>query len=521
MEKTRLLKDSAPGQQFHWLVQSVKDYGIFLMDPQGYIQTWNPGAARIKDYTADEVIGQHFSLFYTQKDRKRRKPDEALRIALVVGQYEEQGWRVRKDQTLFKASVVITPVYDYQGQHTGFAKVIREVTERSLAEPEASSRPPYNQFWSALIDTSPAGLAWFEPVYGPQNQIIDFSVKFLGKQSNAADSKRSVETLAGQSLLSLYPNVQTQPLWQQLLVCYQTGRSQKLADQYAEEGISTWIEGTLIKRGHEVLGVFQDVTLLKRVQLELEQQVVSLKQTQQRVSRAYQREQEMNRLKTDFVKLVTHQFRTPMTSILLNAELLKRHGERSGDKEIAQRVVGYTQQVVGQIHQLNRLISNVLVHERVQLNQITAHKQRVDLVAFCQNFLHEQNHQEAYHRVVFRAQKPQVDVQADPILLEQVLENLISNALKYSNASNSPVEVTVTASARSGKLLVKDYGIGIPAGELKHLTRSFFRASNAANYSGTGLGLSLTTRLVKLQGGRLTIDSEQHHYTQMTVRLPL
>ncbi len=120
-------------QRFRLLVQEVKDYAIFMLDPVGRIVTWNDGAQKIKGYTADEIIGQSFSRFFTSEDLERRKPEEGLRIAAAAGRWEEEGWRIRKDGSRFWASVVITGVHDTEGNLVGFAKITRDVTEGKLA----------------------------------------------------------------------------------------------------------------------------------------------------------------------------------------------------------------------------------------------------------------------------------------------------------------------------------------------------------------------------------------------------
>lgn len=124
----------AAEERFRLLVDSVKDYGIFLIDPTGVIQSWNKGAERIKGYGADEIIGKHFSVFYTKEDVDRGHPAWELEEAMKVGKYEEEGWRVRKDGTRFWANIVITPLKDNHGTHVGFAKVTRDLTERKESE---------------------------------------------------------------------------------------------------------------------------------------------------------------------------------------------------------------------------------------------------------------------------------------------------------------------------------------------------------------------------------------------------
>ena len=122
--------------RFRLLVQGVLDYAIFMLDPSGCIVSWNAGAERIKGYAADEIIGQHFSVFYPPEDNAAGKPARELEIAIAEGRLEDEGWRIRKDGTRFWANVVITALVDEQGVLQGFGKVTRDMTERRAAQEE-------------------------------------------------------------------------------------------------------------------------------------------------------------------------------------------------------------------------------------------------------------------------------------------------------------------------------------------------------------------------------------------------
>src|SRR5215203_5461959 len=123
-------------ERFRLLVEGVKDYAIFMLDPDGKVASWNEGAHRIKGYRQQEILGRHFSIFYPEEDLKRSKPERELEIAQEMGTYEEEGWRVRKDGSRFWASVLITALWDEAGGLRGFAKVTRDITERKQAEEE-------------------------------------------------------------------------------------------------------------------------------------------------------------------------------------------------------------------------------------------------------------------------------------------------------------------------------------------------------------------------------------------------
>jgi PAS domain S-box-containing protein len=117
-------------RNFRLLVSNITDYALYMLDPDGYISSWNAGGERIKGYSAGEIIGQHFSRFYTEADRAAGRPARALAIARDSGRYEEEGWHVRKDGSFFWASVIIDPIRDDDGSLVGFAKITRDITER-------------------------------------------------------------------------------------------------------------------------------------------------------------------------------------------------------------------------------------------------------------------------------------------------------------------------------------------------------------------------------------------------------
>ena len=134
---TRLMIDAdnrREGDAFRLLVESTVDYAIFMLNPEGLVSSWNAGAKRIKGYEADEIIGKHFSTFYTPEAVAAGWPEHELRESERVGRFEDEGWRVRKDGSLFWANVVITPIRGHDGTLRGFAKVTRDMTERKANE---------------------------------------------------------------------------------------------------------------------------------------------------------------------------------------------------------------------------------------------------------------------------------------------------------------------------------------------------------------------------------------------------
>ncbi len=124
------------GESFRLLVETVQDYAIFLLDPGGHVTSWNPGAEHIKGYSSNEILGRHISIFYTPEDQKANRPQELLEVAAREGQVSLEGLRVRKDGSLFWATVVVTALRNPDGSLRGFAKITHDLTERRLAEQE-------------------------------------------------------------------------------------------------------------------------------------------------------------------------------------------------------------------------------------------------------------------------------------------------------------------------------------------------------------------------------------------------
>jgi len=174
-------------EHFRLLVESVEDYAIFMLDPDGIVRSWNAGAQRIKGYTADEIIGQSFSRFYTPEDQAAGRPQRILDAARRDGRFEEAGWRVRKDGSQLWANIVVTALHDSSGLLMGFAKVTRDLTDRAYrafveatngilwttdgnGQPNADS-PSWREF-TGQTEQEWRGRRGWEPVHPDDQQIL-------------------------------------------------------------------------------------------------------------------------------------------------------------------------------------------------------------------------------------------------------------------------------------------------------------------------------------------------------------
>lgn len=175
-------------ERFRLLVESVKDYAIFMLDPDGRIASWNAGAENIKGYRSEEILGLHFSRFYPPEAVARGWPQEELRRALAAGRFEDEGWRVRKDGSHFWANVIITPLFDKNGVHRGFAKVTRDLTARRKSEALEESARRMNEFLAMLSHELRNPLAPIRnaielmKMKSVSDQLLEWSRDVIGRQ---------------------------------------------------------------------------------------------------------------------------------------------------------------------------------------------------------------------------------------------------------------------------------------------------------------------------------------------------
>ena len=187
-----LLRESE--QRFRLLVQGVTDYAIYMLSPEGIVSNWNSGAESIKGYTADEIVGQHFSRFYTDEDRLSGMPVRALTNAGAAGRYEAEGWRVCKDGTRFWANVVIDAIRDEQGGLLGFAKVTRDLTEKRAAA-EALDRAQAALFQAQKMESIGQLTGGIAHDFNNLLSVISSGVELLGMQRNPGSDAKTLDSM--------------------------------------------------------------------------------------------------------------------------------------------------------------------------------------------------------------------------------------------------------------------------------------------------------------------------------------
>ena len=221
---------------FRLLVEGVREYAIFMLGPDGRIVSWNEGAERVQGYEVSEAVGEHFSVFYTEEDVDRGLPGEELRVAAIEGRFEEEGWRVRKDGTLFQAEVVITALRDEAGDLRGFSQVTRDITARKEAEEALRSSLRKMADLKAALDES-AVVA----ITDENGKITYVNDKFC------EISKYYMEELVGQDHRVLNSGYHTREFFENLWNTITRGDVWRgeIKNQ-AQDGSTYWVETTIV-----------------------------------------------------------------------------------------------------------------------------------------------------------------------------------------------------------------------------------------------------------------------------------
>jgi len=245
--------------------------------------------------------------------------------------------------------------------------------------------------------------------------------------------------------------------------------------------------------------------------------ITARKQTEEALQQALAKEKELSELKSRFVSMASHEFRTPLASILAVTETLSAYRHKLDDEEVAERL----SDIRAQVHHLKALMEDVLHLARIQASRVEFKPICLDLTALCHSVLNEfRGRPDVHHQLIFQPDTPVCEALLDKKLMRQILTNLVTNAIKYS-PEDKAVVVHLQATGTTLILQVRDEGIGIPAADLKHLFQPFHRAANAGEIAGTGLGLTITKEAVELHGGTIAVDTQLGLGTTFTIDIPI
>ena len=486
-------------RHFRLLVEGVREYAIFMLDPTGHIQSWNPGAERIKGYREDEVIGKHFSIFYTAEALADNHPARELTQALEQGMVEDEGWRLRKDGSRFWANVVITALRDAEGRHLGFAKVTRDMTDRRLRaqhlERQNRMRLQESEERFARFAEHLPGLAWIKDLQGRYIYVNHSAARAFGAAATA---------IVGRSDDELFPPDTAEAFREHDRQALEAGTGIQVIEFLRDPQGST--RHSIVSK-FPIRGDDGAAHLLGGIAIDITERV----QAEESLRRA-------DRRKDEFLATLSHELRNPLAPIQNGLALLQRIGPGAD----ADRVHSMMQH---QLDQLVRLVDDLLEVSRISGGKISLRKQTVVLAEVIQGAIDTSmpRIEAGKHRLTVTLPEEPIMLEADPIRLGQILSNLLDNAAKYTNDGGN-IWVTATRLEEAAVITIKDDGLGIPAELIPRVFDMFAQIDRMLKRSqgGLGIGLSLAQTLVDLHGGRLEARSEgPDKGSEFVVRLPL
>ncbi|MGH2448887.1 MAG: ATP-binding protein [Chloroflexota bacterium] len=554
-EEERPFADNDQEELFRLLVESVKDYAIFLLDRRGYIRSWNAGAQRIKGYSAAEIIGKHFSIFYPAQEVHRGKPDYALGVAAEEGRWEEEGWRVRMDGSHFWASVVITALYDANRELVGFAKVTRDLSARKRAEEDRTQLLELEHAARTksemLVERLRAIQSVTEAALSDLN-LDDLLVRLLDRVADilAVDTvaalllEPATNTLVARATRGVDQEIEPGagiPLGEgfagriaalrEAVVVDDVEHERELDPIVYKQAVKS-VLGVPLLVEKRVIGVLQvgsrhrrqfnaeDIDLLQivadRVALAIEH--ANLVAAERTARQETELAEATVRARDEFISIAAHELKTPLTSLQLAVQTLLRHFGKGSppDTPSVERSLGTIGRQVGR---LSRLVTQLLETVRIQADHLELDRTRTNVADLVQGVVEQMRPLTSEHDIV---QHASADVYADidPLRFEQVVTNLLDNAIKFS-PDGGQIELAVEQRANGAvRLKVRDHGIGVPLEHRAHLFERFHQAHSADHRSGMGLGLSITRQIVELHGGSIKVEFPPDGGTCFEVDLP-
>jgi hypothetical protein len=529
------------------LVETIRDYAIFALDAKGYIRSWNAGAQRFKGYTASEAIGKHFSIFYPRELVAEGFPEFELRTAANTGRFEDEGWRLRKDGSRFWANVVITALRDANGELTGFAKVTRDLTERRNSE-EALRLSEQN--FRLLVEG-----------------VRDYAIYMLDPHGRVATWNAGSERIKGyvaSEIIGHYfgefyppPDVASHKPEQHLAIATSTGRFEEEGWRVRNDGTRFWasvVITSLRDSSGRLVGfakVTRDLTErraaqeraladarrvaaeeakrteaesreleLRQLAAELHRQKAELEARTNDAHESQRRADHANRVKSDFLAAMSHELRTPLNAIGGYADLLMM--------ELSGPVTAQQQEQLGRIKRsqehLLGIINDILNFSRVEAGQLTYDLSSVAIHDVIHTVVRMLTPQAAAKNIELSALTcaPEATAWADQLKTEQVLLNLVGNAIKFTPAGGSVAVSCEQLDGDSVALHVADTGRGIPADQQEVVFEPFVQVGRSLTSApeGAGLGLAISRDLARAMGGDIRVESQVDVGSKFTLILP-
>lgn len=486
-------------ERFRLLVENVQDCALFMLDPVGRVASWNRGAERIKGYRSEEIVGRHFSRFYTQEDIDSGMPDLALEAAAMTGRHEDEGWRVRKDGTRFWANVVITALRDDAGKLLGFGKVTRDLTERMkaiecLKDSEARLL--------ALTNHGPS-LMFIKDLEGRYQYVNDQFCRSVGLARHAVLGRTDRQILSSDQAARREANDASVIAagaaleFSEAAYC-RNSRHMGIVCKFPIRDA----DGRITALG----GVVTDIAERKRIGRESPEKhareeaaecfAAAVNASGAVEGRAGGRGSSQEEIEA-FAQMVSRDLRAPLRHIEnLAAEVQEK---LAGMNDSARRLSAISQSAV----KLGKLTSDLMLF--AQADRSSQRHRRVALEPVVMDARSELGSSATSGRVDWKLGRLPA-VMGDRALLRVVFVNLLSNALKFTRLRERAfIEIGALPGAEGDHevVVVRDNGIGFDQRFAQKIFEAFRRVHGAKEFDGAGIGLATAKRIVECHGGRI------------------
>lgn len=555
-EKTAARSLEQSEERYRLLIESVQEYAIYALDCDGNVTSWNSGAERLKGYQTQEILGQHFSCFYPPEAIAQNVPQESLRQTLVQGQFESQGWRLRKDGYRFWADVLITPLYDDAGKLQGFSEVVHDASDRKQMEEHLQQ---LNNRLERQVEERTAQLRQalnFEATLKritdkvrdslDEEQILRTAVHELGeglgvRNCNAAvyDLEKRLSTICYEyntTMFSMEGRISSMEEHPELYEPLLRGQNLQFCNLFVNP-----IRGRVTMLACPIFddqGVIGDLWLVtdkeyafRDTELRLVQQVanqcaIALRQAQlyKQAQAQVQALEQLNWLKDDFMSTVSHELRTPVSNMRMSIRMLEVTLQREeGLNNSRQRVFQYLDILKNECEREISLINDLLDLQRLESGKQELLIETVQvqewLIPIVESFRERAQSRQQELRAEIPAQLP--PLASDLGMLTRILTELLNNACKYTPPGETIVVRVASTAPQKLKFTVANSGVEIAASELPNIFDRFYRIPNADPWKqgGTGLGLALVQTLVEHLGGGIQVSSADG-MTCFTVEVP-
>jgi PAS domain S-box-containing protein len=480
-------------------INAVEDHAIFLLDPAGQVLTWNPAAQRITGYCEREIVGQPLCVLYPPDDQSLAT--ERIHRVAAEGHCQAAGWMTRRDGRLFWGDVSLTALRDDQGQRCGIAVIVRDLTERHQAEGDLlQTKLKYDLLMAGVQE-----YAIF--LMDPEGRVTDWNAaaeRLLGY---------SQEEIIGQHFAIFWTAEEGEPggiAEQELKQAVASGSASDDRWHVRKNGTHFWANGiTSALRDDQgslrgFAKVLRDKTDSKRFEEELRAKADAL--------------QEADRHKNEFLAMLAHELRNPLAPIATAVTLLKVTEQCETGRQAVEVIDR-------QVRKFTRLINDLMDVSRITRGKIQLHLKRVDLRSCIGNAVSTSDAMisERHHSLSVSLPEEPIWVLADATRLEQIFENLLNNAAKYTETGGT-ISLRAQICDAQAIVEVQDTGVGIAPELMPHIFDLFTQADCTLDRAegGLGIGLTIVKSIVEMHDGKVAAATEgPGKGSVFSVRLPL